>query len=318
MRKRLYGLILSALMIFSVTGCSNEPKVSTEKVKGEVVSQEDIDPNGGADGVAGAYDHADSKYFVNPDFYNMKSDDQVTIISNFKTSQQTSEWSCGANAALVTLNHFDITDYTEWDIAVGMKAHTDEDVEGAVPGSANSWYEPGVNLKKMVTFLETVPGVKIVDTNYKAEYTEEDLVSQGDVDTLVYSPSMLGNFHKYFDSASLYSSDNDANTENWVSDAKDTYFVKWLTGHLKENRPIMVHTSEWNGHWATIIGYDNMGTETIGDDMLILADSYDTGDHWQDGYVVRPLEKFFYEWDDLNIASKPYQLQPFVVVDTAK
>ena len=48
--------------------------------------------------------------------------------------------------------------------------------------------------------------------------------------------------------------------------------------------------------------------------LLIIADPYDTWDHWQDGYIVQPVEEFFFEWNDFNIAQKPYQLQPFVVV----
>ena len=41
-------------------------------------------------------------------------------------------------------------------------------------------------------------------------------------------------------------------------------------------------------------------------DVLIIADPYDTWDHWQDGFIVLPLEKFFYEWNDFNI-EKCYQ-----------
>ena len=29
-----------------------------------------------------------------------------------------------------------------------------------------------------------------------------------------------------------------------------------------------------------------MGTPRLSDDVLIIADPYDTWDHWQDGYIV--------------------------------
>ena len=77
----------------------------------------------------------------------------------------------------------------------------------------------------------------------------------------------------------------------------------------------MVEWGDWDGHWVSIIGYDNNGTPSTGDDTLIFADPYDTSDHWQDGYAIFPLERFFYMWQDRKVAPKPYQLQPFIVVD---
>ncbi len=65
---------------------------------------------------------------------------------------------------------------------------------------------------------------------------------------------------------------------------------------LKEGKPIMICWNDWGGHWQTIIGYDTMGTETQSDDVIIVADSYDTTDHNQDGYGVYPAERFYYNW----------------------
>ncbi|MDO4353023.1 MAG: hypothetical protein Q4D00_07870, partial [Clostridia bacterium] len=47
----------------------------------------------------------------------------------------------------------------------------------------------------------------------------------------------------------------------------------------------------------TIIGYDDMGTSGTQDDVLILADSYDTTDHEQDGYVVKSFERLVFGWN---------------------
>ena len=132
------------------------------------------------------------------------------------------------------------------------------------------------------------------------------------------STADFGNIKPTFSSSSLYASENSDTTEAWVEDAKDSYFVKWLTGHLKEGRPIMVEWGDWDGHWQAIIGYDNNGTPSIGDDVLVFADPYDTSDHWQDGYYFYPLERWFYMWQDRKVAPKPYQLQPYIVVDTVE
>ena len=53
---------------------------------------------------------------------------------------------------------------------------------------------------------------------------------------------------------------------------------------------------DWAGQYAAIIGIDDLGTEYTNDDVLILADSYDTTDHLQDGYTNWSLEKFYNLW----------------------
>ncbi len=43
-----------------------------------------------------------------------------------------------------------------------------------------------------------------------------------------------------------------------------------------------------------------MGTDTVQDDVLIVADPYDTTDHNQDGYGVYPAERFIYNFTFYN------------------
>ncbi len=81
---------------------------------------------------------------------------------------------------------------------------------------------------------------------------------------------------------SLYASENDDITDKFVEDAKDSYFVKWVTDHIKAGRPIMVEWGDW------------------------------------DGYYYYPLERWFYMWKDRNVAPKPYQIQPYIVIDVAE
>lgn len=46
------------------------------------------------------------QYYCNYDFYNMKSDDQLTILEHFPTHQWTIPCACGPNATLMILNYF--------------------------------------------------------------------------------------------------------------------------------------------------------------------------------------------------------------------
>ena len=66
----------------------------------------DLSPEDGADSVERQGDHADSIYFAHPDFYNMESTDTLTILTNFRTIQQSSEWSCGVTSALMVLDWY--------------------------------------------------------------------------------------------------------------------------------------------------------------------------------------------------------------------
>jgi hypothetical protein len=65
---------------------------------------------------------------------------------------------------------------------------------------------------------------------------------------------------------------------------------------LAKGIPMMVGSDEWGGHWQVIIGYDDMGTPGTQDDVLIMADPYDTTDHNQDGYFLKPFERLIYGW----------------------
>lgn len=58
----------------------------------------------------------------------------------------------------------------------------------------------------------------------------------------------------------------------------------------------MICWNDWGGHWQTIIGYDTMGTENENDDVFLIADSYDTTDHNQDGYGIYPAERLMYNF----------------------
>ncbi|WP_025784245.1 papain-like cysteine protease family protein [Sporosarcina sp. D27] len=325
MKRILTAVLASAMLLGACSGegtkdnaeallDTNTSAETTVAVKPTPIKGDDYDEAGGADAYANAGDNTESRYYKAPDFYNLKSDDNLTIIENYQTMQQTTEWSCGPTTALMVANHFGYDKMTEMDIAIQMKAMTDLDVEGALPGSANNFHEYGADVSQLYNFFTSIEGFEVVETSYRADYTDADLIQ----DNSGATGNNVGNLPATFSWNSLYASENSETTEAWVTDAKDSYFIKWLTDHLENNRPIMVEWTDWDGHWQSIIGYDNNGTTGIGDDMLIFADPYDTSDHWQDGYFFYPLERWFAQWNDRNIAPKPFQLQPFIVVDFNK
>ena len=314
MKKKIFAFALTALVVGgSIVPSFADDNTTKDAIqsKPEMIKGLDYNEYAGADAYNNAGDNLNSKFYKAPDFYNMVSDDQITIIPKFKTMQQTTEWSCGNVTALMVLENLGIKGFTEMQLAEMMGSSVDKDVEGAKPGSANNFFEYGTNVKQLHDFFITQKDLKVLETSYIANPKAEDLTSENDG----LSTADFGNIKPTFSSSSLYASENSDTTEAWVEDAKDSYFVKWLTGHLKEGRPIMVEWGDWDGHWQAIIGYDNNGTPSIGDDVLVFADPYDTSDHWQDGYYFYPLERWFYMWQDRKVAPKPYQLQPYIVVD---
>ena len=73
-------------------------------------------------------------------------------------------------------------------------------------------------------------------------------------------------------------------------------FAEYIKESLRNKEPIIVASNDWGGHYSVIIGYDDMGTEDyISDDIIILADPYDTTDHISDGYTIFSYERFYYQ-----------------------
>lgn len=202
----------------------------------------------GAAGVEREGDHKDSKYYVHYDFYNMQSDDTLTILPQFKTIQQTTEWTCGPASVLMVLNYFDkMGELNE----LGLAALRQKDEPGAT------------NLRQMMNIFDALGGFEM-ETTY--DYQDD-----------VYAiPTTM------------------------------------ILDTLKKGIPVIIGWDEWGGHWQVVIGYDTMGTETEIDDVLIIADPYDTTDHDQDGYVIQSFERFYYNW--LNTFDPDFDSHVFLAV----
>ena len=219
------------------------------------------------------YNH--SPYYVFHDFYkgedpNGKTiSDTLHLIKNYRTIQQSTEWTCGCTASCMVINRFFkfvkdeggtnfINNYN--DVFLSTKRQD---------GEAGVTFVSGIeDIFKYVNH-ENNTELYVTFTNYDTEYDEEDEVH-------------------YLKSNDEY--------------GLETNLVPYLIDH---DIPIMIGWDEWGGHWQTIIGYDDMGTEGTQDDVIILADSYDTTDHYMDGYVVESFERLMYGWNAQFEAEDP-------------
>ena len=91
-----------------------------------------------------------------------------------------------------------------------------------------------------------------------------------------------------------YIYDSKLNYTDETSPSRDEEeFAKYIKDTLKNNESIIVSSNDWGGHYSVIIGYDDMGTEDMADDIIILADPYDTSDHMSDGYTIFNYERYY-------------------------
>ncbi len=83
---------------------------------------------------------------------------------------------------------------------------------------------------------------------------------------------------------------------------------------VKNKCVLVLENVEWGGHWMTLIGYDDMGTDDTGDDVLVFADPYDSSDHNQDGYYVVSFERYYDAWFDAHYLDKDHNLKQYVKI----
>jgi len=255
--KKYKILVIVICLIFTVglVGCAGDTG-SVEPFEKHIINYDNgFMTDEGATSYDGIGDHFDSPYFKPLDVFNMESTDTLTVIPEFATYQQSSEYSCGAATALMVLHHYGVTDYDEQTI-VDLAEVSDETGVG-VDGLEKFFAGIGWDIERSVAGEETF---------------------------------------------------------SWeTDDAPDMTFAKWVQDNLEAGTPIMVDWLDWAGHWQAIIAYDTMGTDHFGDDVIIMADPYDTSDHYQDGYFTVSAERFFYMWrEGVSTKAEP-EPQPWII-----
>ncbi len=72
-----------------------------------------------------------------------------------------------------------------------------------------------------------------------------------------------------------------------------------LRENIRKGIPTMVCCISYGEHWVIAVGYDDRGTETMEDDVIIFADSADIGDDHKDGYSFKNADRFYWCWFDV-------------------
>ena len=144
--KKLLAIVLCFCMLLSLVPAAlaegeDLPELHAIPADESMGTTEDED---GADAFANSLDHADSRYYVINDYYNMESGGSLHILPHFETYQQTTEYSCGCASALMVLNRFGIEGYNELDICTA--AETDEEKGTSVEGLVSFFEGLGLHI----------------------------------------------------------------------------------------------------------------------------------------------------------------------------
>ena len=106
---------------------------------------------------------------------------------------------------------------------------------------------------------------------------------------------MLTTYYGYTSSSFMQTSYSVAGTQDkpfpTISSLKDR-----IISNIDLGMPTIVCMKPSSGHYEVIFGYDDMGTETCDDDVILLADSGDKKDHLQDAYNIYNVNTFYSRW----------------------
>ena len=180
----------------------------------------------------------------------MESNKNRTILTHFKTYQQTSEYSSPCSLIIMILNYYN------------MEA----------PGERNCSLAFGLTPEEGCS---------------KDNYDRTEVFNKTTIP--LFAKQLTETYHLEVDICQNYN-------EETMPFKNEAEFGDWVKKQISEgNIPIVLY-NDWAGQYAAIIGIDNLGTPDTNDDVLILADAYDTTDHLQDGYTIWSLEKFYNLW----------------------
>lgn len=231
----------------------------------------DIYPNGlsgaavPADWAAEWINHDKSPYYNFADYGHYENGSvpgkNLVMAEHFKTVQQATEWTCGCASPLMVIEYFGKngtdTQSLETEISISKKRQ-----DGA-PGG---------------TYLEGVNQVfhKIMNAVHHQTWKTLDKNDLNDPE------------------GEWSTIEGKSGTEYALQGGTaDDGLIPYL---LSNGVPIMIGSDEWGGHWQVIVGYDDLGTAGTQDDVLVIADPYDTTDHAQDGFVIKGFERLVYGW----------------------
>jgi hypothetical protein len=224
----------------------------------------------GDDGHGAVVDYADlapSPYYMSYDYHDVSggADSSLDILSGYRTIQQSTGWSCGLAAALTAVDWYG---KREWDGAGVHYALNELDLAKLRDSSVTDRDYGGATKQEELTNV-----FRGLEATYEQDW---EYVDGYDLDYDDYGTPLVD--VKY-----------DNGGEMPLFDAIPYY--------IENGIPIIIGWRDWGGHYQVIVGYDDMDTdETTADDVLILADPYDTTDHAQDGFIIQSYERFIWDW----------------------
>ncbi len=204
-----------------------------------------------------------SPYYKFIDFYHAKDEDigNLSIVDKFMTVQQATEWTCGCTSSLMVMEYFQQN---------GLEEQAPIETEISISAKRQDGEAGGTYLKGMHSIFDKL----------NAEYDQKWVtLDKNDLE----------------DPEGEWSTIEGKSGDEYVLQGgrADNGLIPYL---IDNNIPIMIGSDEWGGHWQVIIGYDDMETDGTADDVLILADPYDTTDHLQEGYFIKGFERLVYGW----------------------
>ena len=218
---------------------------------------------------------------------------QTVSLANYPTLQQTTDYTCGCVSALTVMRYYGICDESESGLATKMHTHVDSHTPNSAPGSAVCLTDFGTSVAELYRYFAQRGDFNIVASSF-CPYDSLSLLD----DTSLVGALAVGNVKPQFDDygeAALF-----------------------FHRHLEAGRPIMVCWNLWGGHWTVCTGYYDNGTpDCYDDDLLTMADPYDSIDGHPDGFSQVSLVGFFYDWF-CTMTPKPWQLQPYLIVEPSK
>jgi hypothetical protein len=141
---KIFGKISSFFIITAFAVALSVPVFAGERTIPYPKSYDII--SSGASSYLGSSNHPDSIYFAAPDYFEMQSDNDRTIISHYLTYQQTTEFTCGPASALTVLYYYGEKSYDELKISKMMGTLFAIDKNGEV----------GTSTAKIVNFFKSI------------------------------------------------------------------------------------------------------------------------------------------------------------------
>ena len=243
--------------------------------------------NGLAGAATGGYERVPndyvnvSPYYAHYNYYEWKNGPSpvgggnLIILEQFRTQQQTTEWTCGPTSALMAI---------EWYFANPWLPR--------LPGSPLT----EINLARLRGEDRQAPGATSLDD---MKHIFDSLNENENYLQVMADANGWKTLKKW-----AYLSTDDLDEDGCITDEKGVeHYLEYgaaddglIPYYLSLGYPVLIGWNEWGGHWQVVIGYDDLGTEETQDDVLILADPYDTTDHNQDGYYLESFERLVYGW----------------------